>query len=443
MNTSGSDTGPIRETLPLPETLPVSSPVSAAMLHEPSNRKRRRVLKGVIWFVSVMLFLVAGVVGYAWFRVAQIPHAAIPKDAGNPPSGPLPTIEIPLDGGTADGKPPLAAAGQANQSGAGVGDSLGVTDSSIADPADGPIVNSGPVATLKPGSVAPVFGPLVDTSGIQTLGGPRAKNYLMIGVDSRSDIPADQRAAFGAVGGSRSDTIMLLRLDPSTNQAWVLSFPRDLYVRIAGTNQFNRLNAAYGHGAGTLTSTLRENFNVPVEHFVVVDFVGFQKVVKAVGGVTICFPKASRDTVTGLNQPAGCNLLDPKQATAYVRSRHFQEGENNVWKEDPRSDLGRIQRQQAFIRATLSQAVDKGMRDPIVLNALLTSMKDAITLDANFGVGDIAGLAADLRTFDPNTLKTFTVPATNRRVNGKDVLILQKEQAAKIIGQFGQRKVAG
>lgn len=421
---------------------------------KPKSTPLRRVLKALIALVGTVLIVLLSVIGYAWYRIEQIPKVAIPKDPGVPAAGPLPTIEIPLDGGTADGGPvventlefnagnPVDSTDGSSSANPTTTKASGkaTTQDSIPDPGEGDL--NTPIATVKPLPGKTEYGALLDTSGVAALGGSGAKNYLMIGVDSRADIPDDQTAAFGKVSGSRSDTIMLLRLDPSSKQAWVLSFPRDLYVRIAGTNQFNRLNAAYAKSAGVLTSTIRENFNVPVDHFAVIDFVGFQKVVDAVGGVNICFPKASRDIKTGLNQPAGCNLLDPKQATAYVRSRRFQEGENGVWREDPRGDLGRIQRQQAFIRATLSQAVKEGMSDPVVFNALLTSLKDAITLDQAFGFGDIAKLAADLRSFDPNTLETFTVPVTPKRIAGKEVEIIDKAKGRKVVGQFGQRKVA-
>ena len=414
---------------------------------KPRSTPLQKVLKVLIGLVSLLLVFGVAAIGYAWFRVEQIPKVAIPKDPGIPPGGALPTIAIPLSGNTVDSGPVVTEpSATADTVAASDGSSPRAprvsTDPTDSVPGEGEGSLTGPIATVVPVNGTLGFGPLLDTSGVAALGGPNAKNYLMIGVDSRSDIPVDQEASFGNVGGSRSDTIMLLRLDPSTKQAWVLSFPRDLYVRLAGTNQFNRLNAAYARSAGTLVSTLRENFNVPVDHFAIIDFVGFQRVVEALGGVTIDFPKAARDLKSGLNQPAGRNLLDPKQATAYVRSRYFQEEVDGVWRKDPRGDLGRIQRQQAFIRATLSQAVKKGFSDPLTANALLTSLKDALTLDSAFGIGEIASLTNDLRSFDPNTLQTFTVPGDNKRINGKDVLIVNKTKARAVIGQFGQRKTA-
>ena len=166
--------------------------------------------------------------------------------------------------------------------------------------------------------------------------------------------------------------------------------------------------------------------------------VGFQKVVSTIDGVTICFPLPSRDILSGLNQPPGCNLLDPKQATAYVRSRHFQTGKNGKWTDDGKSDFGRIERQQTFIRAALTRAIDKGSRNPITLNAMLGNLKHAIRIDDTFDFADVTSLANDFRQFDPAQLQSMKVPATNKRIDGKDVLIMNPAEAAKVVGQFGR-----
>jgi anionic cell wall polymer biosynthesis LytR-Cps2A-Psr (LCP) family protein len=83
----------------------------------------------------------------------------------------------------------------------------------------------------------------------------------------------------------------------------------------------------------------------------VINFAGFQKIVDTIGGVPICFARPSRDAVSGLKQPAGCNLLTGKQATRSVRSRKFQtQDADGKWVTDPSSDFGRIAPQQTFIR---------------------------------------------------------------------------------------------
>lgn len=173
-------------------------------------------------------------------------------------------------------------------------------------------------------------------------GGPDAQNYLIIGTDSRANVSAQQSRTFGKglVGGARSDTIVVLRVDRKSHAAWALSIPRDTWVHIAGTNSSNRINAAFVDGAPVLVRTIQENFDLPINHFAIVDFEGFQSIVEAVGGAKVCFPAPLRDAVTGLNQPFGCRVLDPVQAIAFVRSRHAeQQTSDGTWVADPRGDL--------------------------------------------------------------------------------------------------------
>ena len=234
---------------------------------------------------------------------------------------------------------------------------------------------------------------------------------------------------------------MILRLDPATDHAQLLSLPRDLYVHIAGTSKNDRINSAYARSASSLVSTIKDNFGIPITHVVEVDFNGFQSVVGTLGGVYIDFPKASRDVVTGLNQPAGHNLLDPKQAVAYVRSRHFETGENNVWTPDGRGDLGRVVRQQAFIRAVIQRAIDQGARNPLAANALLANATGAIKLDPTFSLGKLGELASNFRSFDPTALQAYTVPGVPVRIDKKAVLRVDKAKASKVVGKFGRRSI--
>lgn len=311
----------------------------------------------------------------------------------------------------------------------------------------GPVA-SGPVATIAVpangvGSdgvpTAAEAGPQVDTSGVVPFGGPSSRNILVVGVDARNDIPDDQKGTFGDVTGERTDTIMVLRIDRDTDRAWVLSLPRDTWVRIAGTRRWDRINAAYAKGPAVLADTIRENFGIPIWHMVKVDFVGFQKVVAALGGVRICFPLPSRDTMSGLAQEPGCNILDERQATAYVRSRHLEELRHGRWVTDPRSDLGRIARQQLFLRAAMRRAIEHGVRNPVVLNAMLSELEGAIAIDDTFDFSEVVALANDFRTFDPDQLGTATLPADNRKIDRKWVLVVRPSEARTIVGRFGRR----
>lgn len=285
--------------------------------------------------------------------------------------------------------------------------------------------------------------PLLDTSKVMSVGGPKSFNILMIGTDDRARVPDNQAVGLGKgkVAGSRSDTIMVLRVDPSAKKAWVLSIPRDLFVRMPGTNEFDRINAASARSDELLVRTIQENLGIPIQHMMKVDFVGFQRVVAAVGGVNICFPRPARDKVTRLNQPtAGCFRLNPTQATAYVRSRRFEEQQvNGKWRSDPRGDLGRIARQQTFIRQGLTAAIKRGMRNPITLNEVLADLRSAIAFDKSLGFTEVLSLANKMRSFEPDSLETLVVPTRSRRIDNKAVEVLDLDSAAATIGQFGHR----
>ena len=96
-----------------------------------------------------------------------------------------------------------------------------------------------------------------------------------------------------------------------------------------------------------------------------VNFAAFRGLVDAIDGVPIYVPRPARDEETGLDLPdVGCRMLDPTEALSYVRSRHYEELIGSRWVEDPRSDIGRIARQQDFIRRALTRAIDRGARNP-------------------------------------------------------------------------------
>ncbi|MEY4223288.1 MAG: hypothetical protein RIS33_222, partial [Actinomycetota bacterium] len=121
-----------------------------------------------------------------------------------------------------------------------------------------------------------------------------ARNFLITGSDNGACVDPDSpyASAFGNRNGlgERADTIMILRLDPTTNAGAVLSFPRDLWVKIADKKSRSRINSAFNRDdPNTLVLTIWENFGIPVDHYVNVDFCAFKKIVDAVGGVRVPF----------------------------------------------------------------------------------------------------------------------------------------------------------
>jgi anionic cell wall polymer biosynthesis LytR-Cps2A-Psr (LCP) family protein len=111
--------------------------------------------------------------------------------------------------------------------------------------------------------------------------------FLLIGSDSRENIPDDFADVFGSAGGQRADVIMLVQVMPDDSVARLLSIPRDLKVDLDGRGT-QKINAAYAYGGGSLlVSTVRRVTGLPIHHYVEVDFAGFAAIVDEVGGVTI------------------------------------------------------------------------------------------------------------------------------------------------------------
>lgn len=165
-------------------------------------------------------------------------------------------------------------------------------------------------------------------------------SVLMLGVDERSD----------DVG--RSDTIMLGAVDLDNSQVRLLSIPRDTYVHIPG-HGYDKINAAYAYGKEQLSKQTLEGFlGVPIDHYIVINLQGFQKVVEALGGVTINIEE-DMDYDDPYDEPPlhihlkkGVQHLDPVQAMGYVRFRH-----------DAESDFGRARRQQQMLKALAQEAL--------------------------------------------------------------------------------------
>jgi polyisoprenyl-teichoic acid--peptidoglycan teichoic acid transferase len=272
------------------------------------------------------------------------------------------------------------------------------------------------------------FGPIIDNEPSDP---GEAQNYLLVGVDSAARLDPDDPVTNGRDNlGTLSDTIMLLRVDPGSTQAQLLSFPRDLFLEIPGVGE-QRINAALSAGGPeTLVQTIQQNFDVPVHHYVEIDFQGFEELVRAVDGVPFYFDKPLRDPETGLYIPrAGCVTLDPVQALAYARTRKLQYFEDGAWHFDGTGDLGRISRQQDFMRRAIARAIEKGIRNPITLNSLIDVGIGNVTIDTALSADDMFALGRRFRSFNPASLQTMSLDVLNDVVNGAAVLRLQDTEA--------------
>lgn len=271
----------------------------------------------------------------------------------------------------------------------------------------------------------------------EPVGGGEPQNVLLVGIDSGTGLDSGDPVLRGRDISLNTDTIMILRVDPATQQAAILSIPRDLYVPLAGGGT-NRINAALALGGPErLIETIKQNFDIPINHYATVDFAGFRTLVDAVDGVPIYFPWEARDQNTGLFQyDPGCRTLDAEQALAFARSRHFEIRVDGRWREDPTGDFGRISRQQRFIQASLEKAVTKGVRNPFVLRELLGVAQQNVTLDSEYTIQDLVDLGSQFREFDPESLATHTVPGTARTVGAMSVVVMDDKAAQPILDIF-------
>jgi LCP family protein required for cell wall assembly len=260
-----------------------------------------------------------------------------------------------------------------------------------------------------------------------------AANYLLVGSDSRQGgDPLDPSASDDHA--PLADTIMVVRVDPRSTAAKVLSFPRDLWVTQAGTGKQGRLNAAYAAGPQQLVDTLRDELGIPINHYVEVDFKGFEQVVNAIDGVPLWFDRAMRDRNTGLavEQP-GCITLDGRNALAFARSRHLQYYDKGAFRSDGTGDLGRISRQQLFLRRVIDRAKAAGVSNPLTLKRLVDVGTSSVTLDDELSVGELVAMGRQFSSFDSAALQSFTLPNTPRTTSGGAAVVDVDRAAAEPI----------
>lgn len=264
------------------------------------------------------------------------------------------------------------------------------------------------------------------------------QNILLVGIDDGSELPAGDPVLRGRDTSYNTDTIMILRVDPGSDQAALLSLPRDLWVTIGDTSSMGRINSAQALGGPeTLIATINNNFQIEIDHYAQVNFAGFRDLVSAIDGVPIYFPWPARDTHSGLAvEEPGCITLDPDQALGLNRSRYFEKYENDKWRSDPLSDLGRIQRQQVFIRAALKRAVNKGVRNPFTLNELVNVAKKSVKIDDSFTGSDIVNLGMEFRNFNPDSLVLYSPPVVGFTGSGGASLLKLGDGAEAVFDVF-------
>jgi LCP family protein required for cell wall assembly len=246
---------------------------------------------------------------------------------------------------------------------------------------------------------------------------PQAENIMVIGSDSRQGL--SQAYGSGLVT-DQSDTLMIIHIPADRKWAEVMSIPRDSWVNIPacemGDGQLSsptqfKINEAFAIGnldgnhtelgIACTVKTLEQDTGIYINHFIEVNFTGFENMVAALGGVYECNPTPINDPNSGLHLSAGTHLLTPAQALGYVRAR-YTIGDG--------SDLERIGRQQAFMSSLISR-VKSELLNPIAIYNFLDAATKSLTIDSQLGgITGLYDLGESLRGIPSDKIAFFTIP---------------------------------
>ncbi|MFF7262758.1 LCP family protein [Streptomyces sp. NPDC008159] len=253
-----------------------------------------------------------------------------------------------------------------------------------------------------------------------------SQDILVLGSDTRSG--SNKKLGGGVDDGSaRSDTAMIVHVYEGHKKASVVSIPRDTLVeRPECTDTHGKtypaarlamFNSAYSTGgAACAVKTVESMTGIRMDHYLEVDFAGFEKLINVLGGVDITTAKDIKDPDSHLNLKAGEHTLSGKQALGLVRTRHGV-GDG--------SDLGRIQLQQAFIKALLKQVEEVGVfSNPKKLYDLADTATDAVTTDSDLDdVKKLASFAGGLKGISAKNMTMVTMPVQYDPADPNRVLV--------------------
>ncbi|MBU3716487.1 MAG: LytR family transcriptional regulator [Candidatus Nanopelagicaceae bacterium] len=260
-----------------------------------------------------------------------------------------------------------------------------------------------------------------------------AINYLIVGSDTREGLTREEtrRLKVGSTAvaaGKRSDTMLLVHISKKRDKAAIISIPRDSFALIPEHKSltsdkiipatYSKINSAYNWGgASLLIETFEDMSGLRIDHYVEINFVGFVRMVDALGGVEICTKRDINDPKSHLSLPAGTHVLDGVDSLKYVRSRTF----------DGLGDLGRMKRQQEFAGAMLRKATSAGvLLNPIKLLDFINSALASVTTDSGLSQGDLLTLGKQLRNLSASNVRTLTIPLKyyNYNKNGVSAAVL-------------------
>jgi LCP family protein required for cell wall assembly len=264
-------------------------------------------------------------------------------------------------------------------------------------------------------------------------------NVLVVGSDSRKGLSREERDRLGtgSFEGTRTDTIILVQLDPARRGAAMLSFPRDLLVERCDGSE-GRINGAFeigvteGMGGPTcLVRTVSDFTDIPIHHYAEINFAGFVKVVDTLGGVKMHLEEPIKDADAKVDLEAGCQTLSGREALGFVRVRKID------------SDFGRIARQQRFIREVVDQLSSARIAlDVPRLFRLVNAGAQALETDQQLSLGVMRRIAFSFRDLTSNRIDSRTVPAFNRLISGVAYVVADPEPAEALFEAFREGNAA-
>jgi LCP family protein required for cell wall assembly len=254
-----------------------------------------------------------------------------------------------------------------------------------------------------------------------------AMNYLLVGSDTREGLSKEElkKLRVGSVAtaaGKRSDTMLLVHISKARDKAILISIPRDTFALIPEHKSksgkiipavHSKINSSFNWGgAPLLIQTIEEMTELKIDHYVEINFAGFARIVDSIGGVEVCTKKNINDPKSHLILEAGVHTLNGIESLKYVRTREF----------DGMGDLGRMQRQQAFMSAVLRKATSAGvLLNPVTMASFINSALSAVTTDSELKNSDLIALAKQMKSLSTSSVRTLTVPLSNLSYNSNGV----------------------
>jgi LCP family protein required for cell wall assembly len=289
------------------------------------------------------------------------------------------------------------------------------------------------------------IGGVLDLPGVERPeDGPRdAQTLLLVGSDSREGVAEGsglQGRGSEVVTGQRADTIILAHLFGDSDRAQMVSIPRDSFVAIPAYSDpatrevteahEGKINSSFTLGGPPLlVAAVEQLTGIRIDHYVQVDFDGFTTMVEKLGGVEVCLSEPARDKDSGIDLPAGRQVVHGEQALAFVRQR----------KGLPQGDIDRIRRQQQFLAAIIRKTLSAGtLLNPLKLNGFLDAATDSLQVDEGLELGDLRELALRMRGADAGAVAFTTVPVAelSGRRGGESVVLLDEVAAEELFDRL-------